>query len=338
VPFLVVLSLQWLFQVNSDGTGYLAQRVMACASDRDARIAAMVFSTAQVLVRSLLWLPIAIALLVIYPFDPAQPTAGLAAVREVTFVQGINDLLPAGARGLMLTGMLAALASTIDTHLNWGASYWSNDLYKALWVERLQRRVAKPRELVLVARLSNVIIIALALYIMAHLDSIQRAWQISLLFGAGIGGVLVLRWLWERINLHCEVAAMIVSIVLAPILLATVEAFWLQLLVMVLVSTTTVVAAAWFAPRTDRQHLVRFYERVRPPGFWRETALAAGADPMQSRRELRQGLLSVAAAACTLYGLLIGIGRLFLRPDEWLLSGVLVAVGLLAAPAWLRRL
>ncbi|MBA3456092.1 MAG: sodium transporter, partial [Deltaproteobacteria bacterium] len=34
---LGVIALQWLAQMNSDGTGYLAQRVMACRSDRDAR-------------------------------------------------------------------------------------------------------------------------------------------------------------------------------------------------------------------------------------------------------------------------------------------------------------
>lgn len=31
-----------------------------------------------------------------------------------------------------------------------------------------------------------------------------KGWQISLLFGAGTGSVLVLRWLWERINLNSD--------------------------------------------------------------------------------------------------------------------------------------
>ena len=35
---------------------------------------------------------------------------------------GVRDLLPVGLRGIMLTGLLAALASTIDTHLTRGAS------------------------------------------------------------------------------------------------------------------------------------------------------------------------------------------------------------------------
>ena len=41
-----------------DGTGYLAQRTMACRSDRDAKLASVVFTVSQVLIRSLLWLPI----------------------------------------------------------------------------------------------------------------------------------------------------------------------------------------------------------------------------------------------------------------------------------------
>ena len=122
VPFVVIVGLQWFYQVNADGTGYLAQRTMACADDRQARVAAMVFTVLQVVVRSLLWLMIGVALLVIYPFDASQPvTDGFVAGRELSFATGIDQLLPAGARGLMLTAMLAALASTIDTHLNWGA-------------------------------------------------------------------------------------------------------------------------------------------------------------------------------------------------------------------------
>ncbi len=338
LPFLVVMSMQWLFQVNSDGTGYLAQRTMACASDRQARIAALVFTLAQVLVRSLLWLPIAIALLVLYPFDPGTAGEGLVAARELSFVQGIDDWLPAGARGLMLTGMPAALASTIDTHLNWGASYWSNDLYKALWVERIRRRDAKPRELVVVARISTLAVLAIALAIMNGLESIREAWQVSLLFGAGIGGVLVMRWVWERVNLQAEIASMAVSIVLAPVLLATVDAFWLQLIVMSAASTLSVVLAACFGPRTDPAVLASFYARVRPPGFWRESAIAVGDAPTRGPAELRRSLAAVGASAVTVYGLLLAVGTTLVDLERWPVALVLAAVAIGATPLWLRRI
>jgi Na+/proline symporter len=114
LPFLVIIALQWFFQMNSDGTGYLAQRSMACRTDRDARVAAVVFSWLQIVLRSLIWIVIGLGLLVLYPFDPqAAGSDDFITAREMLFVQGIDDLLQPGLRGLMLTGLLAALASTV---------------------------------------------------------------------------------------------------------------------------------------------------------------------------------------------------------------------------------
>lgn len=339
MPFLVILGLQWFFQMNSDGTGYLAQRTMACRDDREARLAGVVFTFSQIVGRSLLWLPIGIALLVIYPFDPSAPMDdAFIAGRETLFARGIDDLLPIGIRGIMLTGMLAALASTLDTHLNWGASYWANDLYRGLLVERWQKREAKSRELVLVARLSNILILAIAVAIMVNLGSIQTAWQISLLFGAGMGAVLVLRWLWERINLYCEIVAIATSLVVAPILLFTVEQEWLKLLLMSLASTVAVVVTAYVGPATDRARLVEFFRRVEPPGWWPETARAAGLDPSAPRRDLARDFGWVAAAAASVYLWLVGIGRLMTQPDGTVLSVVLIVIGCAAVPVWWRGL
>ena len=41
---LLAYGLQWLLQMNADGTGYLAQRSMACRSDHDAKQAAVIFT------------------------------------------------------------------------------------------------------------------------------------------------------------------------------------------------------------------------------------------------------------------------------------------------------
>jgi len=253
-PFLILISLQWFFQVSSDGSGYLAQRAMACRTDREARIAGLVFAWLQIVVRSLLWLVIGIGLLVIYAFNPADLidfTNGggeqFTASRELVFVTGINDLLPSGVRGVMLVGLLAALASTIDTHMNWGASYWSNHLYKSLLCQALLQREPQNKELVFVARVSNII----ALIIMTQLGSIQAAWSVSLLFGAGTGAVLVVRWLWERINVFSEIAAMLVSLIAAPILVMTIEAEWLRIAIMGGLSTLAAIGITFFLLRQN---------------------------------------------------------------------------------------
>ena len=339
MPFLVIIALQWFFQMNSDGTGYLAQRTMACRDHQQARLAAVVFTMTQIVVRSLLWLLIGIALLIVYPFDASIPlTETGIGERELTFALGIDELLPVGARGLMLTGMLAALASTLDTHLNWGASYWSNDLYKGIWVEAVRKRVADRRELVLVARLSNIVILGIALTIMANLQSIQTAWQVSLLFGAGTGAVLVLRWLWERINLWCEVAAIATSLILAPILIYTVDEEWLRLLSMSAASLLVVIVTAYVAPETQREKLVDFYRRVRPPGAWRQTAIAAGENPAEGGAEFRRDLVGLAACAVSVYSWLTGCGWLLLDADRLVHGIVAIIVGVAASPVWLKSL
>lgn len=341
MPFLILIGLQWFFQVNSDGTGYLAQRTMACRSDGDAERAGFIFTWTQIFLRSLFWLPIGVALLVIYPYDAAQGLGeGFAASREILFATGIRDLLPAGVKGLMLTGLLAALASTIDTHLNWGAGYWSNDLYKAILNQRILKRQPGHRELVLVARLSNLLILAVGLAIMANLGSIQEAWHVSLLFGAGMGSVLVLRWLWERINLYSEMAAIAASLVIAPILLVTVEAEWLKLLLMSALSTLTVLIVTWLTPETEHQVLDRFYRRVHPPGLWRRTAARNGDDPQRPGRLFRRGAYLVATTAATVYLLLIGATKLLLPAPgaSPLTAWAYIVLAAASSALWWRKL
>lgn len=341
MPFLVIIGLQWFFERNSDGTGYFAQRMMACRSDKDAKMAALIFTWLQILVRSLLWLVIGVGLLIVYPYSTAEMGGeGFVAGRELLFARGIKDLLPAGVRGIMLTGMLAALASTIDTHLSWGAGYWSNDLYLRIINGEWLKREPSNRELVIVARLSNVIILGTALLIMVNLKSIQTAWYVTLLFGAGTGAVLVLRWLWERINIFSEISAIAVSLLCAPVILFTVDAEWLRLLSMAIVSTTVVVLTTLLTRPTAEPVLDEFYKKVDPPGFWGKTAQRVGIYPEMPVYALENGIFLTAMTSLSLYLMLVGFGTLLLplpgspRKDAWV-AGLL---GIIMVPHLWKRL
>jgi Na+/proline symporter len=341
---LAVVCLQWLIQVNADGTGYLAQRAMACRNDHEARRAAVVFTFAQVLVRSLIWLPIALGLLLLFPPHGVPGAEAYVAEREATFVRGIAETLPAGVKGLMLTGMIAALASTVDTHLNWGASYWTNDIYRRYVCRALRRQPTAP-ELVWVARISNVLILAIALVIMSQLDSIKVAWESSLLLGAGVGAVLVLRWLWWRMTAWGELAAIAGSALLVPIALISIpeNLAGLRMLVVAAGSTVAAVAASlWFQPASPGA-LVDFYRRVKPPGFWSAVARAAGEDEHAPITELERGLAAVVLAALSTFCLLVGLGTWLVQatPPAWLPErGVWIAlnltVGAALVPLWLH--
>ncbi len=341
LPFLVIIALQWFFQMNSDGTGYLAQRSMACATDRGARIAGVLFTWVQIFLRSLIWTFIGVGLLVVYPFTPGDASGDMfTASREILFVTGIDELLPPGIRGLMLTGMLAALASTIDTHLNWGASYWSNDIYQRLICHKWLKRKPKNFELVLAARLSNILILVIAIIIMANLGSIQKAWHISLLFGAGMGSVLVLRWIWERINLYSEIAAIVVSLIAAPIILTLTDQEWIRLSSMAAVSTIAAVGITFVTPPTRSDILSEFYRRVRPSGFWRKTAAALGHRPAVPVKKLIRGIRAIALTAISLFALKIGIGKLLFKipGTSDILPIVYTIIGLALIPFWWKDL
>ena len=167
----------------------------------------------------LLWLPIALGLLLLYPAPPGLSGGALVAEREATYVLGIVELLPPGVKGLLLTAMLAALASTLDTHLNWArrtGATTSTTRFIAPRSGRAPRRArwsASPRG-------SNLLLLALAFAVMTQLASIHAAWVASLLLGAGVGVVLVLRWIWWRLNAWGEVGALTASALLVPATLA----------------------------------------------------------------------------------------------------------------------
>lgn len=333
---LLVLGLQWLVQTNADGTGYLAQRTMACRSDTDAKHAALVFVGAQVVLRSLLWLPLCVGLLVLFPPDPALSGSTLVADREATFVRGMRELLPAGALGIMLTAMLAALASTLDTHLNWGASYWANDLYARFLCRGWLRREPSPRSLVWVARLSNLGLLGLALALIPYLGSIASAWQTTLLLGAGMGVILVLRWLWWRLNAWGEIGCLAASAILAPVLLAWApEREALRLLLMAAGATLTGVTLSLVTAPEPVDRLRLFYARARPPGFWAPVAAAIGEDPAAPRRRLLRGLGAVALLSFATFSLLTAVGSLLVSspPPVFLPDRIAWSVVLLAAAA-----
>ena len=342
---LSLLGLLWLINSVSDGSGYLAQRTMACRSDRDAKTAAVVFTFTQVLVRSLLWLPLGIGLLVLFPPEPGLAPELVQADREATYVRGMAELLPPGVTGLMLTGMLAALASTVDTHLNWGASYWTNDIYKRFICRAWLKTEPSGRALVWVARAANLLILGIALVIMTQLTSINQAWQINLLFGAGLGVVLVLRWIWWRMNAWAEIAAMVVSAVVAPVLIFSFDDTQqpLRLLLAATAATMAALVTIWITGPENRERLTAFYRRVRPPGFWGPIAAEIeGCDNACSAR-FAQALGAMVLCSVSLYSLLVGLGTWLVGspspvwfPARAVWVGGLVMIGLLLCPLWYR--
>ncbi len=342
--FIVIVAINWFFQYSSDGTGYLAQRAMACRSEKDVQVAILVFSWAHVILRGIVWSVMAIGLLVLIPSeasDLVNISDAVRGAREAAFPQAIGILLPAGLLGLMLTGLLAALASTLDTHLNWGAGYWANDIYSRLLNKEILKREPGASELVWVARLSNIVIIFLAIIIMGHLGSIAAGWKVFLLLGAGTASALVLRWTWERANAHGEIAAIVFSIVGSILLLEFfpgVELEWLRLTAMAVGSTAVVIIVTLLTQPTSARTLDEFYRKVSPPGFWPATAKRVGDAGSVAPMRLALGAGMVAMNGGALFLALIGFGELLLPTAgrDWLLITSCIGGALILAGAVIK--
>lgn len=306
--FLIYVGLLWWAQYFSDGSGYLAQRINTACSPADAEKGSLWFTLACIVLRTWPWILVALAALVVFPLDdPARFSplgAELGNDREMGYPLMMKLVLPPGMLGLTFISLLAAFMSTVDTHLNWAASYLINDIYK-----RFIRPGASQQHLVRASRVSVVLIAALSVLIAGQITSIEQAWKFFVAIGAGVGLPQMLRWVWWRANAWTEITGMASAFMTAValyMLLPDVRAEYL-LAGVVLVSTAVSLAATLLTPPVDQVTLQQFAARVRPIGIWNALPAAAGTSPELTSRCF-MWLLGVAGT----FGSLFGLGFLLL--------------------------
>ena len=172
------------------------------------------------------------------------------------------QFIPSGLLGLLLAALIAAFMSTISTHLNWGASYLANDVYR-----RFVKPQASESELVGFGRISTVVLMILAAALALALEDALGAFNIILQIGAGTGLIFIMRWFWWRVNAFSELTAMIVSFLVAlyfQFVHAGEIADHLKLVYGVGVTTVAWILVTIFTRPTDKGVLIRFYRLIRP--------------------------------------------------------------------------
>ncbi|MFC1708374.1 Na+:solute symporter, partial [Planctomycetota bacterium] len=205
--FLALVLIQWWAWKNTDGGGIAVQRMLACKNERHAVYAVLWFNIAHYVLRCWPWILVALcSLILLTPADlPVDAAGGIK--HEAAYPVMINLLLPTGLKGILIASFLAAFMSTIDTHMNWGASYVVNDFYKRFLV-----RGASESHYVLISRLAGVVIVIGAGVAAFNTERIRDAFDIILNLTAGVGLVHLARWFWWRTNAWSEISCMIVSL------------------------------------------------------------------------------------------------------------------------------
>ena len=329
VLFVVPVALQWWSVwypgAEPGGGGYIAQRMLAARSEGDALRGTLWFNIAHYALRPWPWILVALASLAVYPDLPAlrQALPGLdpALVGDDLAYPLMLRLLPPGLLGLAAASLVGAYMSTVDTHLNWGASYLVEDVYR-----RFLRRAASARESVTVARIATVLLMAAAGLLTLALDTARGGFGLLLQIGAGTGPLFIARWLWWRINAWSEIAAMAGSLLVAVSLPALgVAPGSVRGLAVGLAATTAIWLGATLLTRPEpAAALDRFVRATRPPGAgWKAAYRRTGILPEPCGRAF-----AAWPVACALvYSVLFGTGALlFGRGAAVVLSWAALAV------------
>jgi Na+/proline symporter len=315
LTFVTYIGVQWWASsypgAEPGGGGYIAQRIFSAKSENDSLLATLFFNVAHYALRPWPWILVALAALVLYPHGVRGPDGKVDA--ELGYIQAMIDYLPAWLRGLMLAGFLAAYMSTIGTHLNLGASYLTNDIYR-----RFIKPSATEAHYVWVSRVATLIVMGLAVVGAYANQSVGGAWIYLFNLTAGVGLVMILRWYWWRVNAWSEIAALAASATASNLLIAfhtfkdTDPNMNAEILLVTVPVTTIVWLAVTFATKPESDEtLVRFYERVRPSAFgW--SRIAHMAKPEPGVEPLGVNAIDWVAGCGLVYGSLFGIGKIVL--------------------------
>jgi solute:Na+ symporter, SSS family len=182
----------------------------------------------------------------------------------------INNFLPVGLMGLVLTGLLGAFMGTFSGTLNAAQAYLVNDIYL-----KYVNPAASNRKVISMNYLAGLVVVIVGIVLGLFVKDVNTVlqWIVSGLYG-GYVAANMLKWHWWRFNANGFFWGMLAGI-LPAIALAVLKStgvlhgldlyYWPVLFALSMAGS---VIGSYAAPPTDIATLKSFYRNVRPWGFW----------------------------------------------------------------------
>ena len=313
--FIIPIAVQWWSVwypgAEPGGGSYIAQRMLAARSEKDALGGTLLFNAMHYALRPWPWILVGLCSLIIYPelsdIRAAFPGVDPKLVGPDMAYPAMLRFLPAGLLGLMVAGLLAAYVSTLISHLNWGSSYIVHDFYR-----RFIKKNAPEKHYVLAGRIMTALLMVLAALLTYVLDTAKTSFDLMLSVGAGTGLIYLLRWFWWRINAWSEIAAMTSSFLMAIFFFTLGKTghpvpTHIALVLTIAVTTVVWITVTFLTKPADRTTLVNFYKLVRPGGRgWEPVRAEAGVGATPD--SLPNALLCWVTGISFVYSALFGAG------------------------------
>lgn len=303
----------WYPGAEPGGGGYIAQRMFSAKDERNAVGGTLLFNIANYAVRPWPWILVALVSLVVFPE---------LTDKEVGYPMMMSEVLPIGWFGLLCVAFLSAFVSTISTQLNWGTSYVINDFY-ARFVkkeEEFESSEAAQKHYVFISRIATIGMAGIAIVVSYFFDSVKGGWEFILSLSAGIGGVMLLRWFWWRINAWSEISAMIAATVGAVVSKVIGLDFAGSMIATTTFSTIVWLITTFITKPETEETLSTYFAQVRPMG----KGWAPFSDNKISQERLFPALVDVALSLMAIIFFLLGMGELFFGD---LITGISFLIG-----------
>ncbi|WP_026955958.1 sodium:solute symporter family protein [Algoriphagus vanfongensis] len=319
--FILPIAIQWwaTWYPGSEpgGGGYIAQRMLSAKDEKNAIGATLFYNIAHYAMRPWPWILIALSSLVLFPnisdLQAAFPNIPADKLGDDLAYSAMLTFLPTGLIGIVLASLIAAVMSTLSTHLNWGSSYVVNDFYL-----RFVKPEASDKELVAVGRISTVVLMALSAILALALSSALDAFNILLQIGAGTGLIFILRWFWWRINAFTEISAMAISFVVAiffEVINPNIELIsipddqsYLKLIYSVSITTIGWLLVTFLTAPEKDEVLLSFYRKVRPAAYGWKKVLDRYPSEVQEQGQLPKEIGLMLAGTIMIYSALFSTG------------------------------
>jgi len=324
----------WYPGSEPGGGGYIAQRMMSTPKPQDAVKATLLFQLAHHALRPWAWILVGLASIVLYPELSAED-------KKLGYVMAMKEFLPDGLRGMLLVAFLAAYMSTIATQFNWGCSYVINDFY-----QRFIHPTASQKQLIQASRLTTLLLMIVGLVITSRLTTMEGAFKFMIAASAGLGGVLILRWYWWRINAWSEITATLVPFIVLPFAsknfaMPYLPNFHLGLtepydfFFIVGITTVAWVLVTFLTAPTDDKTLERFVTQIEPTWGWQVVYKRLGRQAPPAKFGMLFG--AVLSGMCLIYGFLFLVGALLLGQTWWVYALMFLS-GLISMSFVLRKM
>ncbi len=278
---LVVLAWFIVATIGRGGSVDLdGQRLFSARSPREAAKVPIWAAGSLFLMLLLLTLPV-LGLLASRPeLYHASPS-----VREETYGMLLNEHLPAGVLGIALAALLASVMSTIDSHMNYGAQTFVNDVLRQLFPHSKWLN-PDSKICVWIGRMAMLGILACGVGVMLAADSLFRIATIIAGMFASSAAFFWAQWWWWRVNFLSWVAAMVcgplvyfglgwwlpqwewwaTQIAVSPANADTMA--MLQAIISICLTTIVWFVVALVTAPESHETLCNFYRRARPLGIW----------------------------------------------------------------------